>query len=312
MEIKHLRVGLWTFATVTVLFWVVSLSTYQLLKTVVSHSQFRLAVTMNASRFAGQRVTLLVGDSRMMDGINAAVLAGKGSNGVVFNAAFNGVEYPEALAEVEGFVDSCGCHLNKVIIDETALWEESPGVSETEVFLATFLDSAKNRVLVRDPMKGWFLRLFPAIHFNNEVTIRSLYYLMLGRDDQDHGNSYRFRVPKDHVLRIGTERKINQIAVVDIKRLVGLVAKADGKLVVVIPPHHPAYTSGRVGFVEYVESVKRVVEEADALFQDHSRLFSDHPEYFADLIHLHTDGQAAYSQYLAAHILQQESEAVKQ
>src|SRR2546426_1537305 len=104
---KHLRVAFLTLASAIALFWVVSEGTYELLKTLVGRSQFRLAVAMNASRFSGQDVSLLVGDSRIMDGVNAALVSAKEGRATIYNAAFNGVEYPEAFAIVEGFISSC-------------------------------------------------------------------------------------------------------------------------------------------------------------------------------------------------------------
>jgi hypothetical protein len=300
---KHLRVALLTITAAAILFIIVSYSAQEFFKTILRYSQFRLTVAMNANRFTGQTVSLIVGDSRMMDGVNAAELNKQHSIGTVYNAAFNGVEYPEALDIVQGFVASCGCELSTVLIDESALWEETPGVSETEIFLSGFSDYAKDLLRMRDPRKAWYLNIFPALYFNNEVTLRSLYYLVMQRDDQDHGNSYRFRVPKNRIASIGTEPKINRITVSDVQRMAKIVAEAHGKLVVVIPPHHPVYTSGRMGYGEYVESVKQVVLQAGAQFQDHSRLYSDHPEYFADLIHLHIDGQKEYSRYLSKHTL---------
>jgi hypothetical protein len=296
---KHLRVALLMFAVVTAFFFVVSMSIYVTLKSIIGHSQFRLAVAMNAGQLSGKRVSLIVGDSRMMDGIDASRLSGRNGLGAVYNAAFNGVHYYEALATAEGFIGSCRCQLNKVLIDETSLWQEEPGVSETEVFLAAFLQSAMDRIRSRDPKKAWFLRIFPALHFNNEVTLRSLYYLILNRGDQDQGNSYRFRLPKNRVTPIGAAAKVNRIDKADIKRLIDVVAGAGGKVIVVIPPHHPAYTDLRLGYAEYIQSVRQTVLDAGASFQDDSRLFVDHPDYFSDLIHLHTDGQAAYVRHLA-------------
>jgi hypothetical protein len=77
-----------------------------------------------------------------------------------------------------------------------------------------------DRIRSPDPKKAWFLRIFPALHFNNEVTLRSLYYVILNRGAQDHGDSYRFRVPKNRVAPIGAAAKVNRIDGADVKRLV--------------------------------------------------------------------------------------------
>lgn len=301
---QHLRVAAITFIAAGAVFWLVGLGTYAGLKAVVAHSPFRLAVATNAARFAGQTINLVVGDSRLMDGVNAEQINTARGRVVVFNAAFNGIEYPEALTVVEAFIQTCQCHLGKVLIDETALWEETPGVSETEAFLAAFDAAAEERLSLRDPRRARILEIFPAIHFNNEVTLRSLYYLAAGTSDQDHGNTYRFRVPKNKTATIGTTAKVNHLKADDVAAMVRKVEAAGGSLLVVVPPHHPAYTEGRVGFTDYIASVRKEVLEAGAEFQDDSRHFVDRPDVFSDLIHLHVDGQYLYSRYLMERVFQ--------
>lgn len=274
------------------------------LRPVIGHSNFRLALAADAQRrFAGRTVTLIVGDSRLMDGVNAAQVNAENPKELVFNAAFNGLEFRDVRAVVTAFAGSCKCRLKRVVVDETALEDLTPGVSDVRIFLSGFNRDVQETIKSDDAVRYWGVRAFPLVHFDNELTHRSLYYLLQGGDDQGHGNDYHFRVSNSVIHGLVKSEKTSTIDAAMVSAFVRDLHERGTHLAVVVVPQHGVYVRNRRGYSRYRADVGSLVNAAGAEYYDHAALFEDQPDFFADLIHLNLDGQRMYSRYLARTVI---------
>ncbi len=268
-----------------------------LLKEVVANSGFRLAMGANADQyFAGENVSLLIGDSRMMDGINARKVSERSSN-QVFNLGFNGLEIPDIIAVIRTFYKQCDCKVNKLIINAGSLEDYEKGTSEIERFMSAFNSELANEILAENSALRYSSIVFPLLKFNNEVFLRSLFYVIKGEDDQSHGNSYHFKIPETIMKSLTAKTKKSYIDETRLDKLIKLTSENGTELIIILPPHHPVYTENRKGFDSYLSEVRQTVESRNIKFLDHSRVITDGENKFADLIHLNINGQDIYSDY---------------
>lgn len=298
----HLKSALRGLLLVLPLVLLVGHGGYYLLKTATASSGFRLTLAGNADRwFAGKKVSLVIGDSRMMDGFNASQANAENSDLAVVNLAFNGLEMADSRAVLSSFLRNCDCQVDQVVINAGGLENETPGTSDMEVYAAAFDASLRPGLFVDNRSRNLSLRALPLLYFNNEMFLRSLYYLIKGADDQDHKNYYRLFIPDTLPAGPPKHADINRG---ELNALVALLASANSRLSIVLPPHHPVYTDSRNNYQGYINEVKRLADSVGASFYDHSRLYANRTDYFADRLHLHASGQVAYTQHLTNHVLQ--------
>lgn len=299
----HLKSALRGLLLLVPLVLLVGQGGYTLLKIATASSGFRLTIAGNADRwFAGKKVSLVIGDSRMMDGFNASQANAENPDLAVVNLAFNGLEMADSRAVLSSFLRNCDCQVDQVLINAGGLENETPGTSDMEVYAAAFDPSLRAGLFADNRARNLSLRALPLLYFNNEMFLRSLYYLLKGGDDQDHKNYYRLFIPD--TLPAGPPKHAD-INPVELNKLAELLATAHSRLSIVVPPHHPVYTDSRNNYQGYVDEVKELARGLGANFHDHSRLYATRTEYFADRLHLHAEGQAAYTRYLAKHVLRQ-------
>ena len=274
---------------------------YYLLKIATASSGFRLTIAGNADHwFSGKKVSLIIGDSRMMDGFNATLANAENSDLAVVNLAFNGLEMADSRAMLSSFIRNCDCEVDQVVINAGGLENETPGTSDMEVYAAAFDPSLRAGLFADNRARNLSLRALPLLYFNNEMFLRSLYYLIKNTDDQEHKNHYRLFIP--NTLPPGPPKHAD-INPSELKNLAEFLATADSHLSIVLPPHHPVYTDSRNNYQGYINEVSGLARSVGASFYDHSRLYATSTEFFADRLHLHANGQAAYTRYLATHVL---------
>ncbi len=303
-HIKYISISM---AFVLGIFVAVGQGSYILLKPLVANSQFRLAVANNAAKVVRDKsnVLLLMGNSRIMGGIDTTILNGTGEFSAVYNLAYNGLDFADAQALISAFQQSCKCKLSKVIINAGVLPQQRVSssskhetVSDVKVFLAAFNAPLSRDILETDPKLGATLNTFPIIHFNNELFLRSIYYLVTGKSDQSYSNNYSFTLTEGMIQRL---KKKELKAAIDMKALTSLITRLNSngaKLAIIIPPFHPAYVENVQNFDVYTDDLGQVADEQGIALYDHSRLFMNEADYFADPVHINTTGQKEYSKYL--------------
>ena len=277
---------------------------FLLLKNIVIDSEYRLATAVTpGNRFINKEVVFVIGDSRMMDGVNA-FYANKNisnENKVVYNFAFNGLGLPDSLSFIRIFKDKCKCKIKKIIVNSGSLKDRTKEYSEFQLFAAGFDNKLLFKMFENNISMKYSTYLFPLIHFNNEVFLRSLYFFIISKSDQNHSNAYKFKVSENVITGL---RKNNESIIVDNKniiKLVELTKNNDIELVVVTSPHHGAYVKNKKKYTTYTNEMMRLSEKYKYTYFDHSHLYTDYTGYFSDLLHLNTIGQLNYTKHLIEH-----------
>lgn len=296
---KHIFFLIKYFLSAFLVFWVAGYSGYFIAKKLVTQSEFRLAIAVDPQRITDNKeVYAFIGDSRMMDGVNA-LQANEDYNGeeLIYNIGFNGLEMPDITDLVETFLLNCNCNMKQLTINAGAMVSREFATTEVQNFVGAFNPDVASRSLSESEVLKLSTQVFPLLHFNNEVFLRSLFYLLKGKGDQGHGNDYKFRVPDGIQQKLAQKVKVFEPDISSIDRLRKLLDSKGIELLVIVAPHHPVYTQNIGGYRNYIEEVKSYFP-ANVRFIDYSNLYQDKPEYFADLLHLNRKGQSEFTQQI--------------
>lgn len=274
---------------------------FPLLKATISDSKFRVVVAANAGSYiaSGQRVTLFIGNSRIMGGIDSGSISYAG--GVAYNLAYNGLYLDDLRLMLDAFMRSCDCQVEYVYANPDVFRVRQDGVhgvSELQRFLSGFDVPAWRAVEEKDPVFATAMRLFPLLHFNNEFFLRALYYGLLGKDDQHHGSDYKITISREMELRLQDESLDAELDSAALQDLRNWLAGSGSRLVVIEPPYHRAYLENVPGFEVARSGIRAAVAGAGVSYLDHSGLFYDQPGLFSDPLHLNRDGQRQYSKHI--------------
>jgi len=282
-----------------------------LLKPLIGMSKFRLAVAGNAKEVTPdvENVYLFIGNSRIMGGVSTNYYKNFNKNIRYYNLAYNGLTFADIVALINAFRNSCECNIDTVIINAGVLpklekaQRKNEEISNVQIFLSAFNYELQDTIGKLDPAVGTKLSLFPLLHFNNELFLRSLYYLATNKDDQDYSNNYSISLTNRMIKRLQREKISADIDKNRLSLFVNDFNRHGIKLIVVVPPFHQAYVENVQGLGKYMEAVQRVTEELHLGFQDHAQLFMDKNNFFSDPKHLNTSGQKEYSNYLLETLL---------
>ena len=307
-HIKHLTI--WVVSWLS-FFIIAGYGGYFLLKPLIEMSKFRLSVAGNAKKVNPdvENVYLFIGNSRIMGGVNSNYYKNFNKNTRYYNLAYNGLTFADIVALINAFRNSCECNIDTVIINAGVLpklektHRKNEGISDVQIFLSAFNHELQDTIGKLDPAVGTKLSLFPLLHFNNELFLRSLYYLATNKDDQDYSNNYNISLTNRMIKRLQKERISTDIDKKRLSLFTNDLKHRGTKLIVVVPPFHSAYVENVQGFGKYMEDVRRVTEELHIDFQDHAQLFMDKKIFFSDPKHLNTSGQKEYSDYLLETLL---------
>ncbi|MDB4516431.1 hypothetical protein N9089_02390 [Crocinitomicaceae bacterium] len=274
---------------------------FPLLRAAIADSKFRAVVAANAGSYidSGQRVTLFIGNSRIMGGINPGSISDAG--GVAYNLAYNGLYLDDLRLMLDAFMRSCDCQVEYVYANPDIFRvrpDGSHGVSELQRFLSGFDAPAMRAVQDRDAVFATAMRLFPLLHFNNEFFLRALYYSITGRDDQHHGSDYKITISREMELRLRDTPLDAELDSAALQELRTWLSGVGARLVVIEPPYHRAYLGNVPDFEVAQSEIKATVTGAGISYLDHSGLFYDRPGLFSDPLHLNREGQRQYSRYI--------------
>jgi hypothetical protein len=295
--------GKWLL-TVTALFLAVAYAGGIAARQVVAHSGFRLAIAAHgAASLTNTPLQVAIGNSQLMDGLNATQINGSRRDIRFLNLAFNGLESTDVLAVLETFYKTCRCTVERLYVNAGALQDDTPGTSEVRIFMSAFNRELMPTMLQDNPSMRISLSVLPLLHFNDEVFHRTAYYWLLGTDDQAHGNDYSFRIPNITPNRLGGTQKKPQIDIARVRSIVSLLHAHNTEITGVMPPLHPLYVHNRVGYLEYVSQVRQILGDVGVPLLDHSAGIVTDYDSFADLIHLNLKGQSIYSRYFAERVI---------
>ncbi|GMR18022.1 MAG: hypothetical protein BMS9Abin33_0422 [Gammaproteobacteria bacterium] len=288
---------------VTLLFIAVNQAVFPVLKAAIINSKFRVVIAGNASTYLdpGQRLTLFIGNSRIMGGIDPAVVMSGVDGKAGYNLAFNGLYLEDLQLILDAFIRSCDCRVEYVYANPAIFLREQQGIQEISAlhrFLSAVDPGAMQMVWKKDPVYAVTMRLFPLLHFNNEFFLRALYYSLTGRNDQDRVIEYRFTLTREVQDRLAGMALDSDLDRESIEAFRQTLARSGIRLVLVQPPYHRAYIENVPGFAATNSEWKNAIAGISVDYLDHSELFMDQPELFADPVHLNRAGQQQYSQYL--------------
>jgi hypothetical protein len=227
--------------------------------------------------------------------------------------AYNGLDYTDVLALIKAFQQSCKCKLGKVVINAGVLSQQDAkdaagieAISDVKIFLAAFSESLSLDIRETDLKLGISLAVFPLLHFNNELFLRSIYYLLSGKSDQSYSNNYKFQLTDGMMQRL-KKKKLQLTVNKQVLAQLQMELRADSvELAILIPPFHPAYVKNVSAFSVYIDDIRQAAQDDGVVLYDHSRLFKNDPDYFADPVHINKTGQEEYTKYLSEEVLQKE------
>ena len=275
--------------------------TFPLLKTAISESKFRAVVAANASSYIanGQQVTLFIGNSRIMGGIDPGSIRHAG--GAAYNLAYNGLYLDDLRLLLDAFIRSCNCQVEYVYANPDIFQvsqDNINGISELQRFLSAFEPAAMKSVQHKDAVYAAAIRLFPLLHFNNEFFLRALYYSVTGKDDQHHGSDYKIAISREMELRLRDTPLDAELDPDALQELRDYLANIGARLFVIEPPYHRVYLENVPGFEVLHTEIRDTMADADVKYLDHSELYYEQPGLFSDPLHLNRDGQREYSKYI--------------
>ena len=303
MAMRHIWYLVKAVILVTLLFIALNQAAFPVLKAAIIDSKFRVVIAGKASTYLnpGQRLTLFVGNSRIMGGIDPAVVMSGADGKVAYNLAYNGLYLEDLQLMLNAFVQSCDCRVEYVYANPAIFLREQQGIQEISAlhrFLSAIDPDAMQALQEKDAVYAVTMRLFPLLHFNNEFFLRALYYSLTGRDDQDRASDYTFTLTREVEDRLAATTPDSDLDRESIEEFRLHLARSGIRLVLVQPPYHLAYIENVPGFAAANSDWKNAIAGADVDYLDHSGLFHDQPELFADPIHLNRAGRQKYSKYL--------------
>jgi len=300
---KHIGHLVKAVILVTLLFIVVNQAAFPVLKAAIIDSKFRVVIAGNASTYLdpGQQLTLFIGNSRIMGGIDPTVVMSGADGKSGYNLSFNGLYLEDLQLMLDAFIQSCDCRVEYVYANPAIFLHEQQGNQEITAlhrFLSAVDPDAMQAVQEKDAVYAVTMRLFPLLHFNNEFFLRALYYSMTGRNDQDRVIAYRFTLTREVQDRLAALTLDSDLDRESIENFRSHLASSGIRLVLVQPPYHRAYIENVPGFAAKNSDWKNAIAGTGVDYLDHSDLFTDQPELFADPVHLNRAGQQQYSRYL--------------
>ena len=275
--------------------------TFPVLKTTISDSKFRVAVAASAGGYIprGQRVTLFIGNSRIMGGIDPVTISDE--DRTAYNLAYNGLYLDDLRQLLDAFIRSCDCRVETVVANPDIFRNsqlDHPGISDLQRFFSGLEPAAFKAVQKKDPVYAAAMRLFPLLHLNNEFFLRAFYYSATGKDDQNYSSDYKFIISGQMVRRLQAQPFDAELDGKSIQALGAHLAGAGVRLLVIEPPYHRIFLENVPGLEAAQSEIAGTVAAAGVEYLDHSKLFHDQPELFSDPLHINRAGQRQYSRYI--------------
>jgi hypothetical protein len=283
-----------------------------LIKPIVGMSGFRLSISGKKDIPIDNidNTLLFMGNSRVMGGVNSKDLNRYNKNKNYYNLAYNGLVYADISALIDTYLNSFEGKVTTVFLNSMVLPqkknkndEKIETVSDVQIFLSAFNMKLQDKISKKDTKLGIKLSLFPLLHFNNELFLRSIYYLAVNKNDQDYANNYKVKLTSMMIERL---KRTRFNCFLDIKEVEKFKKKLNARgiqLVVITFPFHLAYIKNVKGFKQSMENILLITDKLHIKYYDHSELYIKKNEFFSDPQHLNMAGQKKYTQYLNEFVL---------
>jgi|GEM_PF-6204073 len=288
---------------VTLVFIAVNQAVFPVLKAAIIDSKFRVVIAGKASSYLnpGQRLSLFIGNSRIMGGVDPVAVMSGADGKAAYNLAYNGLFLEDMRLLLDAFIRSCDCKVEYVYANPAIFLREEQGIQEISAmhrFLSAVDPGAMQAVWKKDTVSAVSMHLFPLLHFNNEFFLRALYYSLTGKDDQEGANESSFTLTGEVEDWLAGLIPDSDLDVESIKQFRLYLARSGIRLILIQPPYHRAYIEKVPGFAAANTAWKNAIAGTGVEYLDHSGLFYEQPELFADPIHLNRAGRQQYSEYL--------------
>ncbi len=246
---------------------------------------------------------LAVGDSRAVHSVYAPAI-GKDTCMSVFNAGFNGMSTEIATAVVEDYL-AHNAPPKAVLIEVSDVGDAPDLLSEMRLYARD--GGATHELVARlDPRQLFWSEVSHLYRFNNEMTLRALYYER--RPDQDWildatTNPEAIR----HVdWQPYAEWRPLEDNVAALKRLVADLRGRGIAPILFLAPYHPMHQKMVPGFARRVAELERELGPETPVLDLSTSLDGD--KYFADVLHLNIAGALALAPILSDRVLAREGE----
>jgi hypothetical protein len=244
---------------------------------------------------------LAIGDSRAVHSVYAPEI-GKDTCMSVFNAAFNGMSTEIAEAVVQDYL-AHNAPPKAVLIEVSDVGDGPDLLSEMRLYAR---DGGAARALIArlDPRQLFWADFSHLYRFNNEMTLRALYYER--HPDQDWvldatTNPEAIR----HVdWRTYSDWRPRPDNVAALKRLVALLRGRGIAPILFLAPYHPMHRTMVPSFARRVSELERELGPATPVLDLSASLDGD--RYFADVLHLNIEGALALAPILSDRVLASE------
>ena len=261
----------------------------------VDRSEFRF------SRIYGGGIDadiLAIGDSRAVHSVYAPAI-GQDTCMSVFNAAFNGMSTEIAAALVEDYL-ARNAPPKAVLIEVSDVGDAPDLLSEMRLYARS--GSATRALIARlDPRQLFWSAVSHLYQFNNEMTLRALYYEL--HPDQDwvlDATADPTAIAHADWHSYAEWRPLPA----NVAALKGLIAdlKARGIApILFIAPYHPMHEKKVPGFAARVAELEHELGPENKVLDLSTRLSGD--RYFADVLHLNIRGALAVAPILSDRVL---------
>ena len=267
----------------------------------VEKSEFRFA---RLYRGGLENDVLIVGDSRAVHSVFAPELS-KELGLRVFNLGFNGMsgEITEAV------IDDYLAHNPppKAVVIEVSNVADAPNLTSEMRLFARYPGHVRQLVRQLDPWEAVWSRISHLYDFNNEMTLRSLYYLV--HSDQDW-IMYDKPMTSDVIRHIPLEKyreyHFRQEGIAAIRRLTQTLKARGIEPLVYIAPFHPYFHQVVPKYAQLVAQLQQELGPDEAIL-DLSQSVTDNAD-FSDLLHTNLKGSEAVMAVLAERLRQVLSE----
>jgi hypothetical protein len=238
---------------------------------------------------------LVVGNSRAVHSIFAPDLS-RGLCHSVFNIAYNGMSPEIEEAIVRDYLDH-NDPPEAVLIEVSNVTGGNDLLNDVRLY-ADRSPRLQSLLWREAPMTSLWMKVSHLFAFNNELTLRALYYLH--HTDQDWILDSGAQISRDVIAHLHPELygqpQLRPAEVAALQRLTEYLRARHVQLILYVAPYHPAYVRLGPGYRAWLAQLQREIGGPEIVDLS-QRLSSD--DDFADLVHVNSTGGEAVTAMMA-------------
>lgn len=256
----------------------------------VLHSQIRFSRVYRGSM---ANAVLILGDSRAVNCCYAPALTQR-LNARVFNFGYNGASPLIQEALLNDYLDRNAAP-KLVILEVTNVGTEHQLLRALQPYVSSS-ERLDQLLLSHEPRLQTAGSLLHLVRFNNELSLRSLFYL--GHDDQGWINQYQISADQIEATRnmskVTLEAHPENLAA--LTRMVRVLQSRNVAVKLLVSPYFPLYRDKLDNFDGWLNEISRATGQA---VEDFAGALQER-RFFADRIHLNSQGGRALAEILVA------------